>query len=78
MPVFKYIKGDPDNIVADTISRLSFLEKKKGYPLTIALSNGDTTTKPAVMMAEEVEELWKVSYEDLFINYPANLMNFPL
>ena len=54
------------------------MEKKKGYPLTIAPSNGDTTTIPAVMMAGEVEEIKRVSYEDLFINYPANLMNFPL
>ena len=65
--MFKYIKGDPDNIVADTMSRLPFSEKKKVYPLTIAPSDGDTTTIPAVMMAEEVKELWKVLNEDLFI-----------
>ena len=65
MPVFKYIKGDPDNIVADTLSRLPFLEKEKGYPPTIETSDGDTA--PAALLAE-----------DLFINYPADLQNFPL
>ena len=62
MPVFKFIKGNPDNIVADTLSRLPFLEKEKGYPPTIATSDGNTA----------------LLCEDLFINYPANLMNFPL
>ena len=79
MPVFKYIKGDPDNIVADTLSQLPFLEteKKKSHPLTI-VSNGDATTRPVIMSAEEVQELMKVSYEDLFINYPSDLVNYPL
>ena len=79
MPVFKFIKGDPDNILADTMSCLPFLEpeKKEGHPLTI-VSDGDATTKPVTMVAEEVPELMNVSYEDLFINYPADLMNFPL
>ena len=79
MPVFKYIKGDPDNIVADTLSRLPFTssEKKKGHPLKI-VSNGDADNKPVIMLAEEVPELNKVSYEDLWINYPSDLVNFPL
>ena len=59
------------------MSRLPCLEKKKGYPPTIATSNGDTTTIPAVTMAEEVKEN-NLSYEDLFINYPRDLMNFSL
>ena len=30
------------------------------------------------MLAEKIPELMKVAYEDLFINYPADLVNFPL
>ena len=78
MPVFKYIKGDPDNSVADTLSRLPFLEpeKKEGHPLTI--SDGSATTNTDIMIAEEVTELMKTCYEDLFLNYPSDLLNFPL
>ena len=61
------------------MSHLPFLEpeKKEGHPLTI-VSDGDAITKPVIMMAEEVPELMKTCYEDLFINYPSDLMNFPL
>ena len=49
------------------------------HPHTIVIvSDGVATTKPVIMMTEEVPELMKTCYEDLFINYPSDLMNFPL
>ena len=59
MPVFKYIKGDPDNIVADTLSQLPFhaSEKKKGHPLKV-VSKGDTNTRPGSdNVTKEIETL---------------------
>ena len=67
MPVSKFTKGMPDNIVANKLSHLPFLKKDKGYPSTIATSDGDTAEEDTALLCE-----------DLYINYPANLMNFPL
>ena len=82
-PVFHYIKG-ADNVIADALSRLPLQnetvphKEEKGSPThvgdinhtDIADTSVDDNSKPNVSV--------NLAVEDLYINYPSDLPNFPI
>ena len=91
-PVFHYIRG-PDNIIVDALSRLPF-EEEEGSPLVPLTPNPSSrpSTQPKRENVKPTENTIKtpddvpnrlnvldtLAMEDLFINYPSYLPNFPI
>ena len=86
-PVFHYIRG-PNNVVADALSRLPFEERSgpstapSPPPSTATVEDfNPTDSNNASVVADSktnVPDIYTLAADDLFINYPTDLPNFPL
>ena len=87
-PVFHYIRG-PDNIIADALSRLPYEEEEGAsppIPPTTSVPNTENikpientiNSTDAVPNKPNVLNVDSLAPEDLFINYPSDLPNFPI
>ena len=91
-PVFHYIKGS-NNLIADALSRLPF-EEKEGSPLTPLTPSPTPSSRPSRENVKPTDDNIKtpdavpsklnvlttdtLAADDLFINYPSDLPNFPI